>query len=101
VDIVPLIKMGRTPEWIAWWIVWSASQRVFFVWLYTNGARSLFAAILLHASVNLSVSSPFIPRRGGVTDIAVAAVVTAAAAAVVATRLARSPSRSSSPTPSV
>jgi CAAX protease family protein len=85
--LVPLIRMGRTPEWIAWWMLWSAPQRVFFVWLYTGTGRSLFAAILLHATVNLSVSSPFLPRHGSVLDIAVAAVVTAGAAALVAPRL--------------
>jgi membrane protease YdiL (CAAX protease family) len=80
-------QMGRTPEWIAWWMLWSAPQRLFFVWLYIGTGRSLFAAILLHASVNLSVSSPFLPRHGGVLDIAVPALVTATAAALVAPRL--------------
>lgn len=87
--IVPLVSMGRTPDWIAWWVLWSAPQRVFFVWLYTGTGRSLFAAILLHAGVNLSVSSPFLPRHGGVPDIAVPAVVTTAAAALVAIGVGR------------
>jgi CheY-like chemotaxis protein len=85
--IGPLVNMGRTGEWIAWWILWSAPQRILFVWIYTGTGRSLFAAILLHTSVNLSVSSPFLPRHGTYLDLAVAGAVTAVAAALVGTRL--------------
>lgn len=89
--VAPLVNMGRTPGWIAWWALWSAPQRALFVWLYTKSGRSVFVALLLHASVNLSVSSPFLPRHGSWLDIAVAGVVTAIAAAVVGV-LAQSPS---------
>jgi membrane protease YdiL (CAAX protease family) len=52
---VPLIQMGRTPAWIAWWALWSVPLRIFILWLYNNTGRSLFAAIVFHAMVNLSL----------------------------------------------
>ena len=81
--LVPLIKMGRTPIWIGWWAVWSVPLRVLFVWLYNNTGKSVFAAILLHAMVNLSNSSPFIPRQGSHLDMAVIGVITVIATGMV------------------
>lgn len=52
---VPLIQMGRAPAWIAWWALWSVPLRIFILWLYNNTGRSLFAAIVFHAMVNLSL----------------------------------------------
>jgi len=81
--LVPLIKMGRTATWIAWWAVWSIPLRIFILWLYDNTGKNLFAAILFHAVVNLSNSSPFIPRHGSHWDMAVVGVMTVIAAAIV------------------
>jgi membrane protease YdiL (CAAX protease family) len=51
---VPLIQMGRTLIWIAWWALGSISIRILTVWLYNNTGRSLFAAIVFHAMFNVS-----------------------------------------------
>ena len=42
--------------------MWSVPLRIFILWVYNNTAKSLFAAIVMHATINLSSSSPFIPR---------------------------------------
>lgn len=81
--LVPLINMGRSAAWIAWWAVWSVPLRIFFVWIYNNTGKSLFATVVLHAMVNLSSASPFIPRSDSAWDVGVLGVITVLAAAVV------------------
>jgi len=78
---VPLIQMGRTPTWIAWWSLSSVSIRILTVWLYNNTGKSVFAVILFHAVVNLSFA--IFPNYGSHWDPAVAGPITAIAAAVV------------------
>jgi hypothetical protein len=48
----------------------------FILWVYNNTAKSLFAAIVMHATINLSSSSPFIPRVGSHWDMLILAVLT-------------------------
>lgn len=79
---VPLIQMGRTPIWIAWWSLGSISIRVLTVWLYNNTGRSLFAGIVFHAMNNLSFA--LFPNYGSHWDPAVAGVITAIVAVIVA-----------------
>jgi membrane protease YdiL (CAAX protease family) len=74
--LVPLVKMGHSALWIAWWTVWSVPLRIFILWVYNNTAKSLFAAIVMHATINLSSSSPFIPRVGSHWDMLILAVLT-------------------------
>ena len=74
--LVPLVKMGHSALWIAWWTVWSVPLRIFILWVYNNTAKSLFAAIVMHATINLSSSSPFIPRVGSHWDLLILAVLT-------------------------
>ena len=78
---VPLIQMGRTPIWIAWWSLGSISIRVLTVWLYNNTGRSLFAGIVFHAMNNLSFA--LFPNYGSHWDPAVAGVITAIVAVIV------------------
>lgn len=79
---VPLIQMGRTPIWIAWWSLGSISIRILTVWLYNNTGRSLFAGIVFHAMSNLSFA--LFPNYGSHWDPAVAGVITAIVAVIVA-----------------
>jgi membrane protease YdiL (CAAX protease family) len=78
---VPLIQMGRTPTWIAWWALSSVSIRILTVWVYNNTRRSLFAAILFHAMNNLSFA--LFPNYGSHWNPAVDGVITAIAAVIV------------------
>ena len=52
---VPLIQMGRTLTWIAWWTLSTVALRILIVWLYSNTGKSVFAAIVFHATSNLSL----------------------------------------------
>jgi uncharacterized protein len=79
---VPLIQMGRTPIWIAWWSLGSISIRILTVWLYNNTGRSLFAGIVFHGMNNLSFA--LFPNYGSHWDPAVAGVITAIVAVIVA-----------------
>ena len=79
---VPLIQMGRTPIWIAWWSLGSISIRILTVWLYNNTGRSLFAGIVFHDMNNLSFA--LFPNYGSHWDPAVAGVITAIVAVIVA-----------------
>jgi CAAX protease family protein len=81
--LVPLLKMGHSALWIVWWTVWLVPLRIFILWVYNNTSKSLFAAIMMHAMINLSSSSPFIPRVGSHWDMLILAVLTWIAAIVV------------------
>ena len=78
---VPLIQMGRTPTWIAWWALGSLSIRILTVWLYNNTGRSLFAAIVFHAMNNLSYA--LFPNYGSHWNPAITGVITSIAAVIV------------------
>jgi membrane protease YdiL (CAAX protease family) len=78
--LVPLIQMGRTPTWIAWWALGSVALRILTVWLYNNTGRSLFAAIMSHAMFNLCFS--LFPNYGSHWDPAVAGAIIVIAAAL-------------------
>ena len=78
---VPLTQMGRTPAWVAWWTLGAVALRTLTVWLYNNTGRSLFAAIVFHATFNVDFA--VFPNQGSHWDPAVAGVITAFAAAIV------------------
>lgn len=78
---VPLIQMGRTPTWIAWWTLATVALRILTVWLYNNTGWSLFAAIVFHAMANVSFA--VFPNYGSHWDPAVAGAITAIAAVIV------------------
>jgi len=79
---IPLLQVGRSAEWIAWWALGTVSARVIMVCLYNRTGMSVFAIALYHASSNLcwqlypSHGSAFDPQLNGLitTAIAVAAV---------------------------
>lgn len=52
---MPLIQMGSTLTWIAWWTLSTVALRILIVWLYSNTGKSVFAAIVFHATSNLSL----------------------------------------------
>jgi uncharacterized protein len=79
--LVPLIQMGRTPTWMAWWALGSISIQILTLWLYNNTGRSLFATIVFHAMFNVSYA--LFPNYGSHWDPAVAGVITAIVAVIV------------------
>jgi hypothetical protein len=78
---VPLIQMGRTSTWIAWWTLGAVALRTLTVWLYNNTGRSLFAVVVFHATFNVGFA--VFPNHGSHWDSAVAGVITAIVAAIV------------------
>lgn len=78
---VALLQAHRSPAWIAWWSLWTVALRVIIVWLYNNAGRSVFAAALFHATIN--VTWQLFPIRGSFFDPRVTGVVTALVAAAV------------------
>ena len=81
--LAPLINMGRSATWIAWWVVWAVPLRILFVWIYQNTGKSLFAAVVFHAMLNLSSSGPFIPKNDSPWDPAILGVITVITAVLV------------------
>lgn len=51
---IGLTQAHRSPEFIAWWMVSTLGYRVIIVWLYNNMGRSVFAAAVFHALINLT-----------------------------------------------
>lgn len=55
--------------------------RILIVWLYNNTGKSVLAAILFHAMINVSVS--VFPKNGSLYDPALAGALTAITAVIV------------------
>jgi uncharacterized protein len=80
--IVSLVQAHRSLAWIAWWCLYTVAARVLLVWFYNNTGKSVFAAALFHAMLNISWQlfpnngSHFEPRITGLFIAVVAAIVT-------------------------
>jgi membrane protease YdiL (CAAX protease family) len=68
-----IIQIGGTPADIAWWFPGAIALRILVGWLYNNTGKSLFAAILFHALLNLGRSASY-PTLGSRYDPAYQAV---------------------------
>jgi uncharacterized protein len=79
--LTPLLLMSRTPTWIAWWCLYALTFRIFTVWIYNNTGKSVFAAALFHATLNLAYV--LFPVDGSHFDMRLAALVMASVALVV------------------
>jgi membrane protease YdiL (CAAX protease family) len=80
--IVPLMQAHRSLVWIAWWCLYAVAARVLIVWIYNHAGRSVFAAAVVHAMLNLSWM--LFPVYGSHFDMRLGGLVMAAAAALVA-----------------
>jgi CAAX protease family protein len=82
--LIPLVQVGRAPDWIAWWCLGTVSLRILHTWLYNNTGKSVFGAVLFHAMNNVSwqlfpnSGSHYDPRINGLIVSAIAALVTLA-----------------------
>ena len=79
--LVPLLLSHRTWAWIAWWCLYALAARILTVWLYNNTGKSVFAAALFHATLN--VSWMLFPVYGSHFDIRLGGLVMVGAALVV------------------
>ena len=79
--LIPLISIGRSPSWIAWWCLYALTFRIFIVWIYNNTGKSVFAAALFHATLNLAYL--LFPVDGSHFDMRIASLVMTCLALVV------------------
>ena len=79
--LIPLISIGRSPSWIAWWCLYALTFRIFIVWIYNNTGKSVCAAALLHATLNLAYL--LFPVDGSHFDMRIASLVMTCIALVV------------------
>jgi uncharacterized protein len=77
--LIPLLQMGRSGEWIAWWTLQTVALRVLIVWFYNQTGRSVFAAVLIHSISNVcsvTFASIYQPRAMAITSAVIAAIAT-------------------------
>jgi hypothetical protein len=54
--IIPLIEAHNPADWILWHVLEGVALRILMVWIYNNAGQSVFTAILVHTTVNVSWS---------------------------------------------
>jgi membrane protease YdiL (CAAX protease family) len=98
---MPLMQHARSAGWIAWWALSPVAFGVLITWVYNNTRKSVFAAAMAHAMMNLSWIGPLQNiGSGGYPYHAqrISAVVLALAAAIVTVAWGpRTPGRHSKP----
>lgn len=78
---LPLVQVGRSPAWIAWWSLETVAQRVLIVWLYNNTGKSVFVAATYHAMLNLTWQ--LFPINGSYYDPRITALIVSGMAVIV------------------
>jgi membrane protease YdiL (CAAX protease family) len=79
--LIPLAQVGRSPKWVAWWVVGTLAMRVTLVWLYARSDHHVREPALFHAIDNLCWQSQttlefeFDPRVHGILMTVIAAIV--------------------------
>ncbi len=79
---IPYIQTHNTALWIVWQCVATVGLRVLIVWLYNNTGKSIFAAIIFHAMIN--VSTFLFPNYGSYYDPFITSIIIGVAVAMVA-----------------
>ncbi len=78
---VALTQAGRSVAWIAWWSLYTVTQRVIIVWLYNNTGKSVFAAALFHMMTN--VTWQLFPVNGSYFDPRVTGLILALVVVII------------------
>ena len=71
---IPLVQAHRSVEWIAWWSLGTISLRMIMIWLYFHAGKSVFAAAVFHAMIN--VCWQLFPINGSYYDPRVFGLIT-------------------------
>jgi membrane protease YdiL (CAAX protease family) len=71
---IPLVQAHRSLDWIAWWSLGTISLRMIMVWLYFHAGKSVFAAAVFHAMINLCWQ--LFPNNGSYYDPRVFGLIT-------------------------
>ncbi len=80
--IVPFGQIPQPPIWIVWQCIGMIPSRILIVWLYNNTGKSVFAAVVFHATSN--VSQFLFPNFGSHYDPFITTVILTLIAAIVA-----------------
>lgn len=80
--IVPYFQGGHDGAWVFWQCLNTVALRILIVWVYLNARRSVFAAVLTHATINLAVF--LTPDQGASFDPATAAIASWLTVGVIA-----------------
>lgn len=81
--LVPLVQVGHGFWWITGWFAGTVAARVLIVWLHNRTGHGVLAAILFHATLNVTAvvtpnyDDPIVPILGGVLLALAAATVLA------------------------
>jgi hypothetical protein len=75
------VQAGRSQAWIAWQCLFWVTSRVLFVWLYNNTGKSVFAAALYHAMLNMTWQ--LFPANGSFYDPRITGLIVAVTALFV------------------
>lgn len=78
---IGLAQAHRSPGFIAWWSLNTIAYRVIIVWLYNRTGKSVFAAAVFHAMINLTWQ--LFPVDGSFYDPRITGLIAAAVAVVV------------------
>jgi membrane protease YdiL (CAAX protease family) len=54
--IIPYLQTHRNATWIVWQCAGTVALRIIMVWLYNKSNKSLFAIIVCHTTINISVN---------------------------------------------
>lgn len=79
--VLPWFQGDHNAAWVAWQCVTTVVLRVLIVWLFNNTSRSVFAATLFHAMINVSTYA--FPNYGSGYDPTTTCVVLTAATVVI------------------
>jgi membrane protease YdiL (CAAX protease family) len=78
---IPYVQQGSALNWIIFQILNSVALRVLIVWIFNNSGGSVFAAILVHDTFN--VSTYLFPNFGSAYDPFITSMLTSLAAIIV------------------
>lgn len=81
VHFIPLLQAHRSVEWIAWWCLGTIAFRMIMIWLYVHAGKSVFAATLFHAMINLCWQ--LFPNHGSFYDPQVFGLITLVFAIII------------------
>lgn len=74
IHFIPLLQVHRSIEWVAWWSLGTISLRMIMAWLYVHSGKSVFAAAVFHAMINLCWQ--LFPNNGSFYDPRVFGLIT-------------------------
>ena len=79
--IIPWFQGYPNPEWVIWQCAATVALRILIVWLHNNTGKSVFAAILFHTTINVSIY--MFPNYGSGYDPFITFIILAIAASIV------------------